>query len=862
MSAPLPITPRLASARRTLPYLAVSLISLAIGCLWMAMVDLWPFGGHYLTHLDNGQGVAPSLGSLKLTWAGVEDAWWSFLSGGVMRNAMLAGFHLNVHPAAWLACMLPAESNLQALSWLLLIQLALCSASALFFLRKTFPKCQGAILMVLALSYTFSHFLFSKYTFLPFLNISALFPLFLYALDRLLKQGRFGWYLAISIYMVASAPYFFWMWGLFAVVYIASWYGVGFRKTVPLHLPLFVGITVATVAVSAFSWIPSFAATMESTRAGLKHPGWFEVTKSFDLFNLWMLSPLLIGGLATAGRGLKKLLLSPYAICMYLLIISCCILPMNWVWHSGPPVCFPVRFSYMITLMSCCLAGQVFSRLGDTSAPQLWKSGVAAVLTALILAGVCCATPAAERVLWVAAAVITAVTVPLRRFVVLSIATISVLGYVFTLNSPEYTLGMIGDPERVLRAEILGRELPGRQQNPWSRVKSFDFCLISNSSQSSGLNSFSNYAHTSTSEHQAAAESLGYPISYTGITDMGGTLFSDSFMGCEFIVCKHPILEQLLERIPSQASAYVYRNPYYWGDGVIIPADAINADKEWGDDPILNQQLLFEALGGEGQLFEKHAIVFDSQPDYSITGTYSTEGAEWLYTEGAPLHAFFSNDSWYKGYKAASQILEKKPHRPLFQLPVSDKKADFRLVLTDPTTLMEGQETVIVRNLERPMYKLDLQKLRTVAQKQQGKVRVVSIQGRTMEVEVHPDEENSVVVLPYFFHKGYSAEDDQGRELSVLPYHGFAAIPLTDRNTTKISLHYSLPLERQARLCSLVCLVISIGAAFVCKRLSRKSIGQAFLGWLHGALRIGAISVAWVIILSPVWAKAGQFLLK
>lgn len=93
-----------------------------------------------------------------------------------------------------------------------------------------------------------------------------------------------------------------------------------------------------------------------------------------------MLTPLLFGAMALLTRFFRLLFKSPYDLTPILLLV-CCYLTANWFMHMGPPYCFPVRFSYMITMMFCCLTVQGMK----TSAEEAFGTPNAkAVLTAIL----------------------------------------------------------------------------------------------------------------------------------------------------------------------------------------------------------------------------------------------------------------------------------------------------------------------------------------------------------------------------------------------------------------------------------------------------------------------------------------------
>lgn len=771
---------------------------------------------------------------------------------------MLTGYHLFFAPTVWVACLLPADSCLQTLSWLFLIQTACSSVAALFYLRRTFPHCPNALKLALAISYTFSDFLFTKFTDLRFLNISAFFPLFLYSLDLLLKRGKYWPYLLISTYMLAVAPYFFWMWGVFSVIYIGAQLKLGWAlyqgKRPQLHLLLFAGMTLLASGLSAFSWLPSYLLTSESARAAL-NCNWrvfFLASQDTPLLTCWMITPLLLSAMALSTKFFKLLYKSAYGLTLVLLLVCCCCVTMNWFVHMGPPWGFPVRFSYMITMMSCCLVAQGMNGRKEEAFGTFNIRTVLIAIPALLLLMYATKTAHISKGLWAIAFAIAIIFWKGRHYKTFLLVLACLLSAAFVKGFRMEERHRLEDvPERLTQAEDLQRSLPSFQTAPWSRVRSVDLCLNSNFSEVSGLNSVCNFFHSSTDPHQEAVNRLGYLRYVTRICDAGGSIFSDAFMGCEFLVARHPLYEPLLERLPVHGDLYVYRNPYYWGDGVLLPQEYCDRAGEWGDASIINQQSLFEELGGEGALFDKAKAKLEWENGEAMYAVYQTKGKEWLYIDSHsfPVSMEFFIKSWYDA-RCAKGYVGRNNSGVLVSLPTSEETAPMRVLQLRMAEEL-GESPL---DTEVDVYRLNVDKLAQLAQKHRGRVRVTSMHGRTMEVEVLPDEGNMVLLLPYVYHKGYSAKDETGKALQVYAHHGFTAIRLAGSGKQKVSLHYALPYERSSLLLSAGCLLLLPLPALMRRLHSLDFINK----WKRNAeilIALGAAVGSLFVLTSPIWSK-------
>lgn len=122
-----------------------------------------------------------------------------------------------------------------------------------------------------------------------------------------------------------------------------------------------------------------------------------------------------------------------------------------------------------------------------------------------------------------------------------------------------------------------------------------------------------------------------------------------------------------------------------------------------------------------------------------------------------------------------------------------------------------------------------------------------------MEVEVHPDEGDTVLLLPYVYHEGYSARDEAGHPLRLFEHHGFTAIALPKAGRQKVLLHYTLPHEYGALAVSLASLLLLPLPAL----LKRWSKGRSERKWVRtGELLSGIAAVlgSWLVLSCPLWA--------
>ncbi len=256
---------------------------------------------------------------------------------------------------------------------------------------------------------------------------------------------------------------------------------------------------------------------------------------------------------------------------LFVAVIPVFIEPVNTLYLNGPYMCFPMRFGYLTAFTLIALGAE---KLNEFSAKK--------VLSILLA---CCSA-------------------------ILSIYEAR-KNIDFKAPYPEYSLMDQDSPD----AEVL------------SRTKAEDSSLRRNYALVINGNSFGDYVPLNSPSMHALASYLGYSSYWTGISDTGGTFFSDALLGI------HTVLQSPETDTEKESSLYtepeelaggieIAKEPLYsYPSGLLVSKEKYEAYEEgYRDNPFETQNILSE-LFFDQKFFEtstESVPVSNESSDFSI----------------------------------------------------------------------------------------------------------------------------------------------------------------------------------------------------------------------------------------------------
>lgn len=771
-----------------------------------------PFGEGMLNNNDTLKDVAFLCGGWNRFIEGSESFFYSLHSGGVERHAFLPGTLNFVFPDVFLGRLIGSDYT-ESISWTILFQIILCSWSCYFYLSRTFRRLDVKLVVLLAFSYAFSRTFFMSGTAITLYSPAIIFPIFLYSLDLLLKRRKWGLYLGIMVFMLAATPYFSWMFALFASLYALVY--TGFKTERADGLPILFFLTVVAALLTAFSWLPSLEILGGSQRAN-QNVEWFRFAGTARSFDIWLITPATLALIAVS---LNRWRVNRYLVSMVILISCLVFIPWDQIWHGGDPIGFFGRNSHMVSMMGCCYAASVCrapSRKGYTTI----------ILPACILGGFIILAFARgfltnPGVTWafleiaIGGLVLTLLLIPTfcmreYRYAIAFILYLVVLPIVIHFHYAA------SQNKESTQAQYLSVAMPMQaaaqlrgalEQTPYARVAGKGQ-FERNFAEYTGLYSISNFFHSSGAGAAQAHAKLGYLSFFTTLSDEGGTLFSDSFLGIRYachLVCHDALNPHLTLELGEDTR--LYENPFFWGNGVLCHRPASPPSSEL--DVWEYQNALFQTLGGDGAVMQPVEYRIQTSPDGRQVIVFPGIGPQDLIYTDLPLEyeeggqgqeVCIADANKWKGWEVHSL--------PLSLLPSS--KGEPAVVHVDPAhpDIMDGT---------CHFYRLDTDKLMALSQHKKGQVSISSLGRQSIDVDVRPTDGEGYLVLPFYYLDTLKAEVD-GQPVHIDNFMGFIGIDLQQARACHVTISYEAPDQAKG-------VVISIGTlllAFAAYTLRRK----------------------------------------
>ena len=649
--------------------LTTGLLFLIVGVV-CALRHIWPFGDGNISYVDTSQYYVPGYYSL-----------WDFFHGNSLRinwNTGLGeygkgGLSYLFYPTTWVWLLVPRDHILEGLTLYLLANLLLVDAVASWVVSRRFPSIGTAAGTAIALTYTLSGFALQYYSNYSWFDYVALFPLILWGLERLLKDGKWGLYAAALTLCLCWSIYFGYMICLYIIFFSALYLLFMVEKPLRGRRTLTLGLTTAlSLGLSACKTLHSGTVIVDSSRfqdnvdEGLL--SWFTTADfSYIRHTVLMLVGLELAVVlaVTAYRAVRRAdtpevrrwnsSLRLFAGMAIVFAVPMFLPNVDTLWHFGPHNFFPMRYGYMLSATALAAGGAALEALPpETLVPPaaeassrrtLRRTGLILCLAAAVALmipvvrawhnyGACfldCLTKNEKLVYYpclVGAAALWCVFYRLllslrthRRLLALCAVTLQLGICAFGLIGADDSTSHHREFSEayVHEADTLYEVFSDMDLGVFDRVKNPDTSLHAGYSTIAGISSLSSRQSANSSGSLEAAELLGYTTNYFLIFDGDGTVFSDMLLGVRYAVTRSEPDEALYSPLTTAGELTISESLYTADAGLLFPAGALDGYYD-GESMAERLELLYTAFTGKtGAAFTPdYTYTFD---DTTMTGT-------------------------------------------------------------------------------------------------------------------------------------------------------------------------------------------------------------------------------------------------
>lgn len=400
------------NGRKILGYLFPGLITLLVMLIVLAAKGIWPFGSNRIDLFDNMQQVAPLYAHLWDAMHGKASIWFDWYTGlGTNVSMSISAFSM-ISPFNIFLYLCPRDYILEFISILTVIKTFVMSVTMYAFINKRYNELSYSVKALFAVVYAFcGYVLLYASCFTPWMDIVALFPLLMMALDVLEKTGKKLFYI-LMVAVMFIINYYLAAMSLVYILLVGGMYLI-FRcdrkqrreKAWDLGIGTFTGI-----ALSAFVLIPVFAQLSQSQRTGntdsltSQYLSWISnpTFRSFSLgeferimmfYGMGLFFVIIFTGIhrtmKAAGykRNTEARKFNWYAISLIVIVIVQAIAEgTNIIWHFGSYNGYTLRNGYIIAFTLICLACAYADEVFAYDKPDKIKAVIQAVVTVIACA--------------------------------------------------------------------------------------------------------------------------------------------------------------------------------------------------------------------------------------------------------------------------------------------------------------------------------------------------------------------------------------------------------------------------------------------------------------------------------------------
>ena len=434
-----------------------ALFAVALFCLLFLYKGMYPFGDGSVMMTDLYSQYMPLLYRFYDVVTGQKNL---FMELAVSGGANLYADTINevINPFNYVLLLFGREKLYLGLNVVLLLYGVGAAASCRYFLEKIMRREQrefkwGSPTLVLSLCYAFSGYTAYNYQIIRWMYLPVLFPLFVLALLRLLREKKGGMYGSLLAYQLMLSVQLGFMTLLFTLfaggIYVCvSGNGCGGCRTQDADEGRYTGHRAGNEQLSCLAkWtciglllssavlVPALSGLFSSARSG-ETLSYFGVMKRHGLDDIFervfqIGQPVMLGILcweairmfaACRKTGRKHFCAVTGGTKFWLIMgiflwMTALLQPSNLLWHLGSYVCFPVRYGYMALLCMAALAdglwdmaeaehigsrasvfwsaGAFFSLICSAAVVFWWEDRIVQAFSSLAISSVCTAETAA-----------------------------------------------------------------------------------------------------------------------------------------------------------------------------------------------------------------------------------------------------------------------------------------------------------------------------------------------------------------------------------------------------------------------------------------------------------------------------------
>lgn len=356
---------------------------------------IYPFGDRSFLYSDMYHQYMPFFADFLEKMKAGEGLAYSY-HVGIGSNFLALYVYYLASPLHWLAFLVPGAYLMEFMSYLVIVKIGLCGLTFFLYLKRHF-ECRDINMLFFACFYALSGYIAAYNWNIMWLDCIVLFPLIMWGVERLVKEGKGGVYCAMLALSILTNYYISIMICIFLVLYFVGL--LIMEKRSLCIIAKFGGYSLLAGGLAAVLLLPEACAILETDFADADFPKKLEsyfsvldmmarhclgVTTERGLEHwpniycgaaVFMLLPMYVLNQKISIRGrFVKLALAGF------LLLSFSTNMLDFIWHGmNYPDSLPARQSFIYIFLVLVMCFEAYQHMGEIDKRHILYGYLAAV---------------------------------------------------------------------------------------------------------------------------------------------------------------------------------------------------------------------------------------------------------------------------------------------------------------------------------------------------------------------------------------------------------------------------------------------------------------------------------------------------
>ena len=602
------------------------LMTIVILLLIYFLKGIYPFGDNFVAYYDMSQNYVPIYYHTFDVLHGYKSSvfdWYSGLGGSMID---VSGNYV-YNPINIFFFFVKRNRILESMSFFLMLKLMISAFTMSCYMSERVDDSEWIVFS--GILYASCGYVLQYYTNIHFLDIVIIFPLLIWAYERMMNYGKGITYTIIMALCLITNIYMMFMVSIYLI--IKSFFVTRTCNNRKIMIKRLGEYTFLAFLLSAFCTIPAILQLLNSSRIlNAQSNSYFNILtnitcsmKEQKIFMFYGCECIIAMFFCIICKYKAKIIKYKQDVYVLLfLIIPICVENVNLLWHTGSYQHFPMRFGYVLSFEFLCFASDfikekeyllTINRKVQTCAKIISISilPMIVVVLAYFLMGFqeygirelryYHAYSLIALLLVFYYIIVLLVSDKKKTFVLAGIMIICQMffGY-FGFVAPQKVYSLECTNDIITKTQLLKRNIDLESSNPLLRIKNSDTSLNANYPFILQRAAISNWTFGTDATLQNNLKKLGYSTNYTRLLDSGGTIFTDALLGIKNVITKEELDVNLYSCIEKSEEGNYYSCCYQLPFGCIMEND-INLEEEEIINKFQYQNMLFRNITGIDQ---------------------------------------------------------------------------------------------------------------------------------------------------------------------------------------------------------------------------------------------------------------------